>query len=841
MASTAETPLSRKWALPESLEKLLALDATARADAVEELLKETHPNVLPATTRASSTTLTQAPSAPFLDALRKIPDTKTWNNAPAFSSTDSALLDLFNELQAGASVKELFGLLPKAWDEDADKTLRIIFHTRSIHEGKGLRVPFFNCVAWLWDNHPRTLLANLRLIVEPTCERARPKKTDAAKAEANNNVMVLDEDGEPEKEPEYPPRPHGSFDDLNDILVLAINGQLTTSYTGRLTAIDEALAPASSRNSFKAGRLSKAHDGKRNRQGFANAAREAHKSAKIEQKAVAIAGRDAGRAEMKGPTDGGPSSNRETKETRKRKVDETESVSLKSKLARCGSKQMRDAVIAEHTNKGLANPKVQILMAEVVNIYTDFLKADLERLQAHSVYLERPEAERKGDGYGAPNTSPHLFGMTYAAKWAPTPGKSADKQLHIVSALAREFFPEDNKARIRFQTEVLTPLRRVLDVPETQMVKGEWTINYSKVPARCMARNDTMFLKHDPKGFEKYLLAVAAGKKSISAASLVPHEVLKKSLDSKSSSAIISRVADLQWASLVDSIRSSVKGELSNCIAVADVSGSMGSVYYSYTSGGQVEPIWPCLALTLLMTELARPPWNGAFITFSSSPRIERVDNTLPVSERARNLSQADWGMSTNYAAVFDSILHVAKESKLAPEDMVKTVFVFSDMQFDESGHFGETEHRAVVRRFEEAGYPMPELVYWNLQSAAAKPVQADTPGCALVSGFSGALMKYFIRALGDGGDEEDGEDEGLKEDGEHEGPEEDGEHEGPEEDEDWDDLEDLKIVHDDEDSEGTKTKAEAKKEPAKEKKTPMDHLNATIAAKPFRGVVVVD
>ncbi|BEJ00751.1 hypothetical protein CcaverHIS631_0506080 [Cutaneotrichosporon cavernicola] len=821
MASTAETPLSHKWALPESLERLLALDATARADAIEELLKETHPNVLPVTTRASSTTLAQAPSAPFLDALHKAPDSNTWNNAPAFSSTDSALLDLFNELQDGARPVVLFGMLSKAWEEDADKTLRIIFHTRSIHEGKGLRVPFFNCVAWLWDNHPRTLLANLRLIVEPTCERARPKKKDAAKAEANNNVMTLDEDGEPEKEPGYPPRPHGSFDDLNDILVLAISGQLTTSYTGRLTAIDEALAPASSRNSFKAGRLS--NDSMRKRRGFANAAREALKSAKIEQKAVAISERGAGRAVMTEPTDGGPSSNQETQETRKRKVVETESVSLKSKLARCGSKQMRDAVIAEHTDKGLADPKVQILMTEVVNIYTDFLKADLERLQAHNVYLERPEAERKGDGYGAPNTSPHLFGMTYAAKWAPTPGKSADKQLHIVSALAREFFPADNKARIRFQTEVLTPLRRVLDVPESQMVKGEWTINYSKVPARCMARNDTMFLEHDPRGFDKYLLAVAAGKRSISAASLVPHEVLKKSLDPKSSSAIISRVANLQWASLVDSIRSSVKGELSNCIAVADVSGSMGSVYYSYFSGGQVEPIWPCLALTLLMTELARPPWNGTFITFSSSPRIERVDNTLPVSERARNLSQADWGQSTNYAAVFDSILRVAKENKLAPEDMVKTVFVFSDMQFDESGHFGETEHRAVVRRFEEASYPMPELVYWNLQSAATKPVQADTPGCALVSGFSGALMKYFIRALGDGGDEEPGEDE------------------GPEEDEDWDDLEDLKIVHDDEDSEGKKTKAEAKTKPAKEEKTPMDHLNATIAAKPFRGVVVVD
>jgi hypothetical protein len=222
------------------------------------------------------------------------------------------------------------------------------------------------------------------------------------------------------------------------------------------------------------------------------------------------------------------------------------------------------------------------------------------------------------------------------------------------------------------------------------------------------------------------------------------------------------------------------------------------------------------------MTELARPPWNGAFITFSGNPTIERVDNSLSVAERARRLNRANWSMNTDFRKVFESILRVAKENKLAPEDMVKTVFVFSDMQFDESGgdKFGETEHQIVVRRFKEAGYPVPELVYWNLQTAAAKPVQANTPGTALVSGFSGALLKYFLRVLGEGGDA----DEEAKDD------------------EDWDDLKDLKIEDDEEDGDVKMgAKAEANDAPAKEKKTPMDHLNTTIAAKPFRGLVVVD
>lgn len=64
------------------------------------------------------------------------------------------------------------------------------------------------------NSHP-----SLHLIVDRTCERERSVKRDAAKAErkraANKGVEILDDDGDVEKdeEPEYPPRPHGSFDE----------------------------------------------------------------------------------------------------------------------------------------------------------------------------------------------------------------------------------------------------------------------------------------------------------------------------------------------------------------------------------------------------------------------------------------------------------------------------------------------------------------------------------------------------------------------------------------------------------------------------------------------------
>lgn len=216
-------------------------------------------------------------------------------------------------------------------------------------------------------------------------------------------------------------------------------------------------------------------------------------------------------------------------------------------------------------------------------------------------------------------------------------------------------------------------------------------------------------------------------------------------------SPVAKRLADLQWATLVDSIRSSSSGEISNCIAIADVSGSMGSL--DWGTPKSPPPILPCIALTLLLSELASPPWQGRFFTFSTDPTCEYIDPKLPLAEKASQLSKANWGMSTEFYKTYELILTTAKKNELAPEHMVKKLFVFSDMQFDAAGEgeYGETEHETMKRRFEEAGYPLPEMVYWNLASRAEgtpKPTKSDIEGVTLFSGFSGALMKFF---LGDG------------------------------------------------------------------------------------------
>jgi len=57
-----------------------------------------------------------------------------------------------------------------------------------------------------------------------------------------------------------------------------------------------------------------------------------------------------------------------------------------------------------------------------------------------------------------------------------------------------------------------------------------------------------------------------------------------------------------------------------------------------------------------------------------------------------------------------------------------------------------ETNQDVIVRAYAEAGYDVPDIVYWNLAGQLETvPVEAERKGVALMSGFSPAMMKVFM------------------------------------------------------------------------------------------------
>jgi len=169
---------------------------------------------------------------------------------------------------------------------------------------------------------------------------------------------------------------------------------------------------------------------------------------------------------------------------------------------------------------------------------------------------------------------------------------------------------------------------------------------------------------------------------------------------------------------------------------VCDVSGSMSGV-----------PMEVSVALGLVVSELTEMPFKNRVITFSAQPTWHTIQGTT-LHERVGSLSRAHWEMSTNFIGVFEMLLAEAKMYNLMPEQMIKKIFVFTDMQFDSATNQSQyqTAYQNIQQQYIKAGYVMPQIVFWNLRSTATSfPVLKDTPGVAMVCGFSAEVLKVFL------------------------------------------------------------------------------------------------
>lgn len=51
-----------------------------------------------------------------------------------------------------------------------------------------------------------------------------------------------------------------------------------------------------------------------------------------------------------------------------------------------------------------------------------------------------------------------------------------------------------------------------------------------------------------------------------------------------------------------------------------------------------------------------------------------------------------------------------------------------------------------ISSEYEESGYKMPSVIFWNLDSKGGVPTTSKTNNVALVSGFSPSIMKSILK-----------------------------------------------------------------------------------------------
>jgi hypothetical protein len=317
-------------------------------------------------------------------------------------------------------------------------------------------------------------------------------------------------------------------------------------------------------------------------------------------------------------------------------------------------------------------------------------------------------------------------GNGLTAKWMPRKGE--------VAVELRTYFGWTPK----FYRKRLVELTNVV---ETQMCAKDWdSINFNHVPSVASARYKKAFQKHTAK-YAEWTAALASGDPSVkvNAAAVYPYDVLKGMIPyhNTMTKAELDHVT-AQWEALPNYV-----GE-ANILPLVDVSGSMTCKAGGYDSKSTVTCLDVSISLGLYLADKNKGKFKDTFLTFSTNPQLLHLKGNIV--QKIEQMNSSTWAMSTNLEAAFKLILKTAIDGNVPPEEMPSAVLILSDMQFNRCVTRDDTAMQMIEREFVAAGYEVPHVVFWNLNSSYENvPVSHDKSGAALVSGFSPAILKSVM------------------------------------------------------------------------------------------------
>ena len=316
-------------------------------------------------------------------------------------------------------------------------------------------------------------------------------------------------------------------------------------------------------------------------------------------------------------------------------------------------------------------------------------------------------------------------GNGLCAKWMPRKGPQAVELRNAFGLTPKQY------------RKILVGLTNVV---ETNMCQKNWNeINFSHVPSVAMSRYMTAFYRNAPEHFEAYKAALKRndGTAKVNASAVYPYDVTKMlggAMDlsggywGRSNSRYeFNQVAQSMWDALPDYMNHK------NVIAVVD------------NSGSSISALDVAASLGMYVAQKSKGAFKDLSIGFSDNASFVKHSGTI--DQRLTAVCSAQWAGSTNLHSVFNLILNHALSNRVPAEDMPAMLVILSDMQFNACVRHDDSALQMIRRKYEDAGYEMPQIVFWNLRDAGNKPVKFDDKGTALVSGFSPALLTSLLAA----------------------------------------------------------------------------------------------
>lgn len=331
---------------------------------------------------------------------------------------------------------------------------------------------------------------------------------------------------------------------------------------------------------------------------------------------------------------------------------------------------------------------------------------------------------------------------TLLAKWLPSQNASSKETKRLATKLAKQLGLSPREYR-----KLLSKIRAKIKIVEQKMCSNQWgEINYEHVPSRAAMIYRNAFKKHDEERYSEYLSEVKSGTKEIKASTLYPYDIVRniisfqRSNDSDFTFAKPDETLNLQWDALPNYV------EPFNGLVIYDTSGSMSNSGFHGGKTNQVRPIDVALSLAIYIAERNTGVWQNCAIPFSDNAKLSKFKGST-IYEKLSTLDMTSFYGSTNLQSAFDLILDTAIDNKVSEDEMPKTLFVISDMQFNQSCSSNKrTNFEQIQKKYRKAGYEMPKIVFWNVNAYDKNsPVKFNDDGVCLVSGASPSILKSVL------------------------------------------------------------------------------------------------
>ena len=334
------------------------------------------------------------------------------------------------------------------------------------------------------------------------------------------------------------------------------------------------------------------------------------------------------------------------------------------------------------------------------------------------------------------------------AKWLKSENTSSAESRKLAN-ITRQHFGMNHKQ----YRKTLSVLRNRINIVERLMSENRWDeIEFDKIPSKAGMIYKNAFARHDlereksAKEVQTYAEFARDTTKKVNAKTLYPYECVEEAAKLMGSTrwgscnVSMDDTDRLMVNKFWDNLTDYFNGASLNALAVVDTSSSMWGT-----------PVYVATSLGMYCAEKANGPFAGHYVSFSRNPRLVKVEG-VDFCDKVDRIIRTDLCENTDIEKTFDMLLNTAIRNRCSQEDLPQNIIIISDMEFDRARGYNrissastETLMEGIARKWENAGYKMPHLIFWNVDARQDNIPMLGNGPISYVSGFSPSIFQTIM------------------------------------------------------------------------------------------------